>query len=202
MRTFTRLVPLVVLHVLVLSAGASAQSADIVASLRGGGHVLVMRHAQSPRETPTRDRAQPDNVNLERQLDEQGRNGATAFGNALRGLNVPVGGVLTSPAYRAVETVRFARLLPFRIAAELGDNGQSMQPVTPAQIEWLRARVAERPESGNTVIVTHQPNLAAAFPDWGSSMAEGEIAVMKPDGRGGSTLVRRLRIEEWTRLTP
>jgi phosphohistidine phosphatase SixA len=201
MRTFTSLSPLVAL-LLAWSAGLSAQSPDVVAALRAGGHVLVMRHAKSPRETPTRDRAQPDNANLERQLDEEGRNGATAFGNALRALNVPVGTVLTSPAYRAVETVRFARLLPFRIVAELGDNGQSMQPITPAQIEWLRARVAERPESGNAVIVTHQPNLAAAFPDWGPSLAEGEIAIMKPDGRGGSTLVRRLRIEEWTRLTP
>ncbi len=162
--------------------------------------MLVMRHARSPRETPTKAQAQPDNVNLERQLDAEGQAGATELGNALRALKVPVGTVLTSPTYRAIETVRLARLQPFATAAELGDGGQSMQPVTPAQGDWLKARAAQAPSSGNTLIVTHQQNLAAAFPEVGASVAEGEIVVMKPDGRGGSAIVARVLIDAWPRL--
>ena len=48
----------------------------LIASLRQGGYVLVMRHASSPREAPDRRTAHADNTNLERQLDAAGRAGA------------------------------------------------------------------------------------------------------------------------------
>lgn len=181
-------------------AGAQATPPDLVERLQSGGHVLVMRHARSPRETPARAQAQPDNGNLERQLDEEGRAGATAMGNALRRLEVPIGDVLTSPAYRAVETVRLAGLLPFTIVPELGDGGQSMTPVTAGQADWLRARSARPPGSRNTLIVTHQPNLAAAFPEWGAGVGDGEVVILRPDGRGGSVTIARVPIDQWPRL--
>jgi phosphohistidine phosphatase SixA len=55
-----------------------------------------MRHASSPREVPTTQTANADNVKLERQLDEAGRAGAVAIGRALCDLKIPVGEVLTS----------------------------------------------------------------------------------------------------------
>jgi hypothetical protein len=51
----------------------------LVKALRQGGYVLVMRHTSSPRDAPTRASANPDNVKLERQLDETGRATATAI---------------------------------------------------------------------------------------------------------------------------
>jgi hypothetical protein len=51
-----------------------------------------------------------------------------------------------------------------------------------------------------TIIVTHQPNLSRAFPDWGSHVADGEIVVLRPDGRGGVTILGRVPIDEWPRL--
>ena len=50
--------------------------------------------------------ANGDNAKLERQLDETGRTGATAMGETIRALRIPIGVVLTSPTYRAMETVR------------------------------------------------------------------------------------------------
>ena len=41
-----------------------------------------------------------------------------------------------------------------------------MQGITEAQAGWLRSKVVELPRSGNTILVTHQPNLSRAFPDW------------------------------------
>lgn len=122
------------------------------------------------------------------------------MGDALRALRIPVGTVLTSPTYRAMETIKFARLASPTAIAELGDGGQSMQGVTDAQAAWLRTRVTEVPRSGNTILVTHQPNLSRAFPDWGSTVADGETVVLQPDRKGGITVVGRIPIEEWPRL--
>src|SRR5688500_12423957 len=101
--------------------------AELIAALRAGGHVIVMRHASAPREAPAKDAANRDNVTLERQLDAAGRAGATAMGEAIRRLKIPIGDVLTSPTYRARETVRYATLPAAKAFEELGDGGQSMQ---------------------------------------------------------------------------
>jgi phosphohistidine phosphatase SixA len=184
---------------ITLHAQAPASNA-LVNQLRQGGYVLVMRHASSPRQVPTKDTANPDNTKLERQLDEAGRRGATAMGDALRGLRILIGTVLTSPTYRAIETVKFAQIGSPAAVAELGDGGQSMQGITAEQSAWLRTRVSEVPRSGNTILVTHQPNLSRAFPDWGPTVADGETVVLQPDGKGGAAFVGRISIEEWPRL--
>jgi phosphohistidine phosphatase SixA len=172
---------------------------EVIRHLQAGGLVLVMRHARSPRETPTREQAQPDNRSLERQLDAEGRAGAAAMGEALRRLRIPISSVLTSPAYRAIETLRHAGYSSFTTADELGDGGQSMQPATEGQSAWLRARAAQPPAGGNVLLVTHQTNIARAFPE-SEAVAEGEVLVLRPDGRGGTTLVGRIPIEAWPRL--
>ena len=183
----------------VTLTGVSAQQPpnDLVKALQGGGLVLVMRHARSPREAPSKDTANADNTKLERQLDDEGRRGATSMGNVLRTLRIPIGSVFTSPTYRAMETVKFAQLDSPTIVNELGDGGQSMQGVSEAQAAWLGTKVTELPRSGNTILITHQPNLARAFPAWGSSVSDGETVVIRPDGRGGLAIVGRIRIEEW-----
>jgi phosphohistidine phosphatase SixA len=183
----------------VVSAGQASSSEAWLSALRQGGYVLVMRHASSPPEAPDSRTANPDNEKLERQLDAAGRTGATAMGEALRRLKVPVGAVLTSPTYRALQTVKFAGLATPRSVSELGDGGQSMQGVPEAQAAWLRAKVAEVPTERNTVIVTHMPNITRAFPAWGS-VAEGETVIVRPDGQGGMTVIAKVKIEEWAGL--
>lgn len=160
---------------------------------------MVLRHASSPREAPDKQTANADNAKLERQLDEAGRNGSTAMGKALRDLRIPVGEVLTSPTYRALETVRLAQLANPRAYVELGDGGQSMQSVGDAQGAWLRERATRLPKGTNTIIVTHMPNITRAFPDWGA-VADGEIVIVGPDGRGAVRPTGRIKIEEWPRL--
>jgi hypothetical protein len=74
------------------------------------------------------------------------------MGSALRALMIPVGEVLTSPTYRALETVRFAQwAAKSKSYAELGDNGQGMQQVVPeAQAAWLQRQVTQAPASTAT----------------------------------------------------
>jgi phosphohistidine phosphatase SixA len=173
---------------------------DLVKQLRQGGYVMVMRHASSPREAPSRETANADNIQLERQLDEAGRRGATAMGEAIRALKIPVGAVLTSPTYRALETVKYAGFTSPTVVEQLGDRGKSMQGVDESQAMWLRQSVTEVPRSGNTLLVTHQPNFARAFADWGGTVADGEVVVIRPNGRGDFAVVGRVPIEGWTRL--
>jgi phosphohistidine phosphatase SixA len=181
---------------------ASAQDtsdAQLVEALRRGGLVIVMRHASSPREQPDAATANPDNTTRERQLDRTGRDTATAMGAALRALKIPVGAVLTSPTYRARETVKYIGLSNPTAATELGDGGQSMAGASEAQAAWLRTRAATRPAAGtNTLIVTHSPNLTSAFPAWGA-VADGESVVVRPDGTSFE-IVGRIPIERWPSL--
>ncbi len=169
----------------------------LVKALRQGGYVIVMRHTSSPREAPDKKAANSDNVKVERQLDEEGRTTAIAMGKALRDLKIPVGEVLASPTYRALETVRYAQLGNPRTYEELGDGGQSMQGGTEAQATWLQKRVTQFPMGVNTIVVTHFPNMTRAFPQWSSGLADGEALVFGSDGKGGTSLVARIKIEEW-----
>ena len=121
------------------------------------------------------------------------------MGKALRNLKIPIGEVFTSPTYRALETVKYAELGKARPVEELGDNGQSMKGGTEAQAVWLRDAVKKFPTGTNTILVTHFPNIRGAFPE-SADVADGEALVFGPDGKGGATLVGRIKIEEWPKL--
>lgn len=174
----------------------------LITALHRGGYVLVMRHASSPAAKPDQSQANPDNVQRERQLDEAGRMSAKAMGEAFKTLHIPVGDLLSSPTYRALETVRYASLGTPRTVKELGDGGQDMQADTEGMRSgWLRMKVTERPRGGtNTVLVTHAPNIAGAFPNDATGLADGETLVFLPDGKGSASVVARVKIEDWMAL--
>ena len=175
-----------------LSGGA------LVTALRQGGFIILMRHASSPQQPPSRENANPDNVKVERQLDDVGRSTAMAMGKALRDLKIPVGEVLSSPTYRALETVRLASFGRAQTFPELGDGGQSMQRIAESPADWLRKRSGEQPRTGtDTVMVTHLPNLMAAFGGAAKGAVDGEALVFRPDGKGAAELLARVKIEEW-----
>jgi phosphohistidine phosphatase SixA len=169
----------------------------LVKALQAGGHVIVMRHGSSPSQIP--EKPNPDNVPPERQLDDKGRATATAMGAALRRLKIPIGEVLTSPTYRARETARMIGLPNPRPVPELGEGAGTMQAVSPEQAGWLQKKVKELPRGANTVLVTHVPNVSAAFPEL-PAVDQGEAIVFRTDGNGESRVVGRIKIEEWPGL--
>jgi phosphohistidine phosphatase SixA len=175
---------------------------DLTAALQRGGYVILMRHASSPLTPPDPAQADPDNPHHERQLDEVGRASARAMGDALHRLRIPIGQVLSSPTYRALETARLADLEPAQPYAQLGDAGQSMMAdPSGTRGAWLRGKVAQSPKAGtDTLIITHAPNIKEAFPTEGSDLADGEALIFRPDGQGGASLVARVKIQDWPRL--
>lgn len=184
--------------------GAAAQTLsgpDLVRHLQSGGYVLVMRHASAPAQLPSPSTADPENKNLERQLDDKGRRNAAAMGQAIRTMRIPIGTILSSPTYRARQTIRFAGLGEPKTDAQLGDQGQNMDKNAVAgKAGWLRENVSEPPAARtNRLIVTHAPNIATAF--GGAAIAEGETLVFQPQAQGRAVLVARVPIEEWPLLS-
>lgn len=188
---------------LLLSTTAPAQTLSgeaLIKALRQGGYVLVMRHASSPREVPDKQTANTDNTKPERQLDLVGRATSAAMGKALRDPKIPIGDVFTSPTYRALETVRLAGWANPKPTPELGDNGQSMSGGTEAQAAWLQKIVTQFPTGTNTLVVTHFPNMTRAFPKEAAGVEDGEALIFGPDGKGGATVVARVKIENWPKM--
>lgn len=172
---------------------------ELAAALRAGGYVIVMRHASSPHDPPDAAHANPDNTSHERQLDETGRRDAAAMGAALKRLKIPVNEVLASPTYRALETARLLDVGQARAVDELGNEG--MAAAGEARATWLRQQVARRAQpGGNRLLITHGPNISAAFPDYSAGMGEGEALIFDPRGRDGPVMVQRIKIGEWAGL--
>ena len=183
--------------------GVAAQTlsgSNLARQLQSGGYVLLMRHASAPTQLPSPSTADPENKNMERQLDGMGRESATAMGRAIRTMRIPIGAILSSPTYRARQTIRFAALGEPKTFVQLGDQGQSMEKdAVASKAGWLREKVSEPAAAQtNTVIVTHAPNIVAAF-DTGA-VAEGETLVFQPQAQRQAVLVARIPIEQWPLL--
>ena len=181
--------------------GQVLQGPDLTHALEGGGYVIVMRHASSPRTTPSPGEEASGNTNADRQLDQPGIEDAKQMGAALRRLSVPIGVVYSSPTFRALETIRFASLGHAVVVPELGDNGISMSSTNVEQTAWLRKAVTHFEAKKNVFIVTHMPNIAAAFPADSAGLQDGEALVFGPDGNGGAKVVARIKISEWSLLS-
>lgn len=200
--------PLLVLLITTALAGtAGVRASDLkdsalLSALRHGGCVILMRHASSPKRRPSAAAAAPGNSDLERQLDDDGLTAARAMGTALKRLGIPIAEVLSSPTFRARETISAAGLPSPRIAEQLGDAGHSMsRPAVAGWSSWLRHTVARPPSMGsNTLIVTQMPNISAAYGRIASALKEGGALIFRPDGHGNAQLLATMQISDWPQL--
>lgn len=187
-------------------ACAHAQSMDInalVAAMKQGGYVIVLRHAATNRDQADTDPLNYDNVAKQRLLSESGREVAKQIGDSFRRLGIPLGKVYTSRFYRAVETGRLVSGGEVTATLDVTEGGLVVSPIeNDRRAEALRKLAAIMPEAGkNTLIVTHKPNILDAFgKDWFEAK-EGEASVFKPDGSGKPVLVGRVQPADWTRAS-
>jgi broad specificity phosphatase PhoE len=174
----------------------------LIAALRAGGNVIVLRHGATHSDQVDAKPFDPSDIVHQRQLNDQGRVTAKAMGDALRGLKVPVSEVQSSQYNRAVET---ATLLGFGKASTmeaLNEGGATtMAQGNAGQGAALRKlALTPPPASANVILVTHKPNIVGALgKDW-SDVSEGEATIVHPDGVGGFTVVARVLAADWPRL--
>ena len=174
------------------------QGRALLDALRGGGYVLLFRHAITDRGQRDADLHNLENCETQRNLSDEGRLQATAVGEAFRQLQIPVGNVLASPYCRTLETARlaFERVEPSNdLISELSVTEPGSQERLTAA---LRAQLARPPDPGtNTVLVTHVLNIDGAL---GFEIEEGEAIVVSPNGIGGYAVVARVLAESWLPL--
>jgi phosphohistidine phosphatase SixA len=181
---------------------SSAPKADmpaLVAQLRQGGCVIVLRHGATNRDQADTDPLNPDNLAKQRLLSENGREVARQVGEAFRKLGIPLGKVYSSRFNRAVETAKLVGGGEVTATSDLTEGGLVVTPIeNDRRTAALRKLVATVPEPGkNTLIVTHKPNILDAFgKDW-FEVKEGEASVFKPDSSGKAVLVARLQAVDW-----
>jgi phosphohistidine phosphatase SixA len=200
----TRLASLLALLTLSLLPASSPVQAqpEWIAPLRGGGHVIVIRHGATYPDQADTDPLNLDNIEKQRQLNDAGRGKAKEIGEAMRKLKIPVGEVHTSKIYRAIETgkLMFPELTPMP-TVDLVETGQVSTPIeNNRRIAAIRKLAATVPPAGtNVVAVTHKPNVLDAFgKDW-FDLAEGEASIFKPDGNAYAFVVR-VKADEWAKL--
>ena len=182
-----------VLAFLVFAVPAWAQpDASLAAKLRDGGYVLYFRHTSTDFSQHDRDMKSYEDCASQRNLTDKGREEARTIGTHVRRLAIPVGEVYASPFCRTMETARLA----FGKATATQDvRGGSTDP---KRYDPLRRLLGTRPLQGNTVISSHgNPFIAVAGPPY---LAEGEMAVVRPEGDSRFSVVGRVRVEEWQLL--
>jgi broad specificity phosphatase PhoE len=188
----------------MLSAFAQTPSVDdkaLATALRNGGLVIVVRHGATFPDQADTDPFHLDNIAAQRNLNDNGKALAKAFGESLRQLGVPIGRVYTSMFNRAYETAVLAGFKNIEKTADLTEGGLVVSPnENNRRAEALRKMLAVAPASGtNTILITHKPNIVDALgKDW-FEVKEGEASIFRPDN-GHYTLVARVQMADWSRI--
>jgi len=177
-------------------AAAELAGSALVAALRGGGYVLYFRHTSTDFGQNDDRMTGYEDCATQRNLTDQGRAEARAIGAELRTLGIPVGDVLASPFCRTMET---AQLIFGRATATPAVRGGPAQVDSPERYAPLRELLGQRvPVGTNVAIVSHGNPFRAVV--GGPYLAEGEAAVIEPQGRAGFHVVARVRFDAWRSL--
>ncbi|PSM17938.1 histidine phosphatase family protein [Nitratireductor sp. StC3] len=170
---------LITLALISLTLPAQATEAGW-ALLRGGGHVVLMRHAYALGTV------EPPNFDIEkcgtqRNLSERGRHQARRIGSLIAARGAPVERVLSSRLCRALETARLAfgagAVEAFAPLDPPGEDETANAEALAATIEAVHGYSG----SGNMVMVADLPAIKALT---GHKTREGEALIVAPDENG------------------
>jgi phosphohistidine phosphatase SixA len=179
---------LLLLALVVLIASSPAQADDALWELlRGGGQVVLMRHAVTTPGVGDPPGFRLDDCATQRNLTDEGRADARRVGAAFRTRAVPVGRVLSSPWCRCVETARlaFGGSELWTPLSNLFDN----RAREPEQMRALREVAGRRPTGGNLLLITHG---SVVLPLAGIQPAPAELVILTPDDAGRFRVAGRL----------
>jgi len=173
-----------------LAAGTVApaeQDEALWTRLRGGGQVVMIRHAATEPGVGDPPGFRLDDCATQRNLSPAGREEARRLGAAFRARQVPIRRVLSSRWCRCLETAHlaFGTVEPWPpLDSFFGDRSREQ-----TQTEAVRALIAQPPDGGNLILVTHQVNITAVT---GLHASPGEIIVISPTGSDTVRVAGRL----------
>jgi len=173
---------------LATSAPVALASADAAwAALAAGGHVLIVRHAQTVPGIGDPPGFRIDDCATQHNLSEAARAQSRAMGERLAAAGVKIDDVLSSAWCRCLDTARlaFGRATPYEPLNSFFDN----RATEPRQTAALRERIRGWSGRGTLALVTHQVNITALT---GEVPAMGEAVVLAPGGAAGFTVVGRV----------
>ena len=200
---------MVLLNGTALSDVVAAQTSDgfedlaLVESLRKGGFNIYFRHAatdwsQNDQVSKAGDWTSCDPGKM-RQLSEAGRKTASAVGEAIRALQIPIGQIFASPYCRTVETARNMKLGPVEKTTDIMNMRVSEYfGGSSAIAARTQRRLSMLPQpKTNTILVAHGNVLVTATDVYPQ---EAEAIVFRPEGNGNWTFIARISPQEWDRL--
>jgi hypothetical protein len=181
---------------------------DAIRALQSGGYVLVMRHAPASLEAARGGGGGrggfgggsgfgggrgggggPAPEPTEEALEQQSIEMLTGMRYAIWHFRIPVTAIYASPARSTREQ---AQEIPFAAIRSVDDLS-----LDAADSGWLAGKLTETPMAGgNTIIVTHSPNIAN---DLGiGNVAFGETLIVQPGNE--PAVVGRIGLREWSVL--
>jgi len=202
---FATIIACFVVVLLMSQQGNAASLEGLVASLKGGGYVIVFRHVATDDSQKDVYPFKFDDMSAQRQLSESGRDVARQLGAAIKKLGVPIGEIYTSRLNRAIEIGKLLTGRDVSTVDELTDSGAGSTSAM-ANPEGknakagraLRDLVNATPKAGvNNLVITHKTNIADAFGRDFADVREGEALVYEPNGSGPAVLVARVQANEW-----
>lgn len=175
------------LGVISIPAGA-ADTADLWAALRSGGHVVVMRHALAP-GTGDPQSFDVGKCETQRNLSTQGRAQAKRIGDSFRANGIAGARVYSSQWCRCLDTAELLRLGPVATLPALNSFFQTIGRRTP-QTAALQKWLSEQDRTTPLVLVTHQVNITALT---GIYPASGEMVVLRIEQDGALKTIGTMR---------
>jgi phosphohistidine phosphatase SixA len=172
------------------AAGAALQGPALLNALRGGGYVVYFRHTATDLSRGDSAMTSYSDCANQRLLSPQGQSDATAIGQRIRALQLPVGEALASPYCRTMDHARrmLTTVTPRNEIREAQGNNYA----------WLKQLLATPVKAGtNRWIVGHGTPFRAVA--GAPHLSEGEAAVIRPDTNGW-TVVARIAVADWQSL--
>jgi phosphohistidine phosphatase SixA len=182
-------------------SGRAGDNTNLVQELRAGGFVIVVRHGATFADQADTDPFNFDNIAAQRNLNDNGKALAKAFGDALLRTGVPVGKVFTSKYNRAYETAVIAGFKDIDKTTDLTEGGLVVSPnENSRRSDAFRKLLATAPAPGtNTILITHKPNIIDALGKEWFDVKEGEASMFHPEN-GTYKVVARVQMEEWPHI--
>ena len=167
---------------------------SLVNDLRHGGYILFFRHCMTNWSERDAEEGNFADRTKQRNLSEAGQREASAIGQSIRVLEIPIERVLVSPLWRCRDTAQFA----FGEYDTTGLLYWKGAPYRDARVKML----STAPAAGkNLVLVGHQDQLIPIVPGLKrDQLQEGDALVFEPQGDGKYRVVRQVTPFDWAQL--